>query len=143
MEAGYDNKAIVLFDGVCVLCSNIVRFIIKYDKKDTFRFAAIQSHPAKDLAGDLSKTAGDPGTVILIETGKYYYRSAAVLRILKKLSGGWPLLYAFILVPAPVRDFFYIFVAGKRYRWFGRYDECLIPDDNIRHKFIDSKSNPN
>ena len=137
MQAGNYNKTIVLFDGVCVLCSNIVRFIINYDKKDKFRFAAIQSEPGANLAGDRNKPVGDPGTVILIEKGKYYYRSAAVLRILKNLSGGWPLLYALIIIPAPVRDFFYTFVANKRYRWFGRYDECLMPDASIRKKFIE------
>ncbi len=137
MQAGNDNKTIVLFDGVCMLCSKIVRFIINYDKKDTFRFTAIQGEPGKNLAGDLNNPAGDPGTVILIEKGKYYYRSAAVLRIFKKLPGGWSLLYALIIIPAPVRDFFYKFVAKKRYGWFGRYDECLIPDDSIREKFID------
>ena len=143
MQAGNDNKSIVIFDGVCVLCSNIVRFIIRYDKKDIFRFASIQGESGKKLIADRIKPSADPETVILIDNGKYYYRSAAVLRIFKKLPGGWPLLYALIIIPAPVRDFFYKFVAKKRYGWFGRYEQCLIPDDNIREKFIDQASGLN
>lgn len=137
MEASDNDRPVILFDGVCVLCSGTVKFIIHRDKKALFRFAALQSKAGQKMIDGFKGFSENPDTVVLIENGKFYFRSAAVLRILRKLSGGWPLLYAMIIIPAPVRDFFYKFVAKKRYGWFGRYQECVIPEDNIRNRFLD------
>ncbi len=137
MTKGADNKSLILFDGVCVLCSNVVRFIIRHDKNDHFRFAALQNRYAGKILADEKIPPGNFDTVVLVENGKVYQRSDAVLRIAGKLSGGWSLLRFFIIIPATVRDFFYKFVAKKRYRWFGKYNQCMIPDSNIASKFAD------
>lgn len=137
MAKEIDNKSLILFDGVCVLCSNVVRFIIRHDRNDNFRFAALQSRYALKILDGEKIPSGNLNTVILVENGKVYQRSDAVLRIVGKLSGGWSLLRFFIIIPAPVRDFFYKFVANKRYGWFGKYDECMIPGTNIAGKFAD------
>lgn len=137
MTKGVDNKSLILFDGVCVLCSNIVRFIIRHDKNDHFRFAALQSRYASSILTGKKILSVNYETVVLIENGKVYERSDAVLRIVGKLSGGWSLLRFFIIIPAPIRDFFYKFVAKKRYGWFGKYDQCMIPGSNIARKFAD------
>ncbi|TVR74566.1 MAG: DUF393 domain-containing protein [Marinilabiliales bacterium] len=131
-----NNKLFVLFDGHCVLCSRTVNFIIRRDKKDLFRFAPLQG---PGISGKIpgSWIPENNDSVILIEKGRVWHRSSAVLRIMRRLPYGWPLLYLLIIIPAPVRDFFYKFVAKSRYRWFGRYDNCLVPDKRIRNKFTE------
>ncbi len=131
-----NNKLFVLFDGHCVLCSRTVHFIIRRDKKDLFRFAPLQ---ASGISGRLpgSWIPENNDSVILIENGRAWYRSSAILRIMRRLPFGWPLLYLLVVIPVPVRDFFYKFVAGRRYKWFGKYDKCLVPDESIRNKFTD------
>ncbi len=128
-----DGYKIVLYDGCCVLCTNTVKFITRFDKADRFRFVALQSEAGKKLSAGNDAAHDITGTVVLIEDGRKYIRSTAILRILKRLSGLWPVLYVLIIVPAPVRDCVYKFIAGKRYRWFGRHNdnECMIAEENI------------
>ncbi|WP_219932552.1 thiol-disulfide oxidoreductase DCC family protein [Perlabentimonas gracilis] len=131
----YTNKSIILFDGVCNLCNASVQFIIKRDKGDYFRFAALQSETGKAIANkyDVSDNAS---SVILIENEKKYTESTAALKIAKKLSGLWPLLYLFIIIPPPIRNSIYRIIAKNRYRWFGKKDECMVPPPEQTHKFI-------
>ncbi len=137
MPVNNRSKLYVVYDGHCVLCSGTVDFIIRKDKKDLFRFTSLQDIPVTAGLGMPGDTEENE-SVILIENGKAWYRSTAVLRIMRRLSGGWPLLYLLIVIPAPVRDFFYKFVARRRYKWFGRYDRCPVPDESIREKFTDT-----
>ncbi len=130
------DKLFVVYDGHCVLCSRTVKFIIRKDRKDLFRFASLRDIPVTAGLGKPDE-AEENESVVLIENGKAWYRSTAVLRIMRRLSGGWPLLYLLIVIPAPVRDFFYKFVAKRRYKWFGRYETCPVPDESIREKFTD------
>jgi predicted DCC family thiol-disulfide oxidoreductase YuxK len=127
------TQATVLFDGVCNLCNASVDFIINRDPRAYFRFAALQSDAAKALG---EATHGGPQSIVLIEDGKRYEQSAAALRIARRLSGAWPLLWIFIVVPRPVRDALYRFVARKRYAWFGRSDECRIPTPELKARFL-------
>ena len=129
------NHAIVLFDGVCNLCDASVRFIIARDRHDRFRFAALQSRTGRSVAAEFG-ISGDLGTFFLIEGGRVYERSDAWLRILRHLDGPWPALNAFMIVPRPIRDWFYDFVGRNRYRWFGKKDYCPTPDRGLQHKFL-------
>ncbi|MCC6808738.1 MAG: thiol-disulfide oxidoreductase DCC family protein [Deltaproteobacteria bacterium] len=131
--ATLEPKAIVLFDGVCNLCNASVNFIIDRDRDGYFRFAALQSETAKALGETFS---GDPESVVLIEGGKRYAHSTAALRIARKLRGAWPLFYAFIVVPRPLRDVVYRFIARHRYRWFGRKDACRLPSPELKARFL-------
>lgn len=130
------NHAVVLFDGVCNLCNASVDFILKRDKRDYFRFTALQS----DAGGEIMRAnALDPGkldTFLLYEKERIYARSTAALRVARRLSGAWPLLYAFIIVPRPIRDFFYNRIAKNRYRWFGKRQTCRVPTPLERSKFL-------
>jgi predicted DCC family thiol-disulfide oxidoreductase YuxK len=76
-------------------------------------------------------------TVVLIENGQLYTRSTAVLRVLRRLEAPWSLLWAFIVVPRPVRDWLYDRVAASRYDWFGQRDECRVPTPDLRARFLD------
>jgi len=128
--------SIVLFDGHCNLCHRSVLFIIKRDRTARFKFCPLQSETGRDL---LSGAGGDPAsleTMILLEDGLLYDRSTAALRICLKLDGLWPLLYVFIIIPRPVRDFIYRWIARNRYHWFGRKNECLVPSPDIKSRLL-------
>jgi predicted DCC family thiol-disulfide oxidoreductase YuxK len=129
--------SLILFDGVCNLCNGAVRFIIKRDHKNRFRFASLQSPTGQLYIKHYSIRDGDLYSIVLIEKGKSYDRSAAMLEIVKHLSGLWPVFYIFKIVPFFIRDAFYRFVAKNRYRLFGRMDECMIPTAELRARFLD------
>ena len=129
------NHAIVLFDGVCNLCDASVRFIIARDRHDRIRFAALQSATGRSIAAEFG-ISGNLSTFFLIEDGRAYERSDAWLRILRNLGGPWSALNVFIIVPRPIRDWFYGFVGRNRYRWFGKTDYCPTPDPGLQHKFL-------
>ena len=124
---------IILFDGVCNLCSGAVQFILDRDPRGRFRFASLQSGAARRLLGGESL----PESIVLIEEGKTSRRSTAALRIARRLRFPWPLLYAFIVVPRPLRDFVYNWIARNRYRWFGRRETCLVPAPDLRNRFLE------
>ncbi|MFC5471992.1 thiol-disulfide oxidoreductase DCC family protein [Cohnella suwonensis] len=135
-SVGSDGKSIVLIDGVCHFCHGAAKFIIARDPKARFRFASLQSVTGESLLGEggLSSTSMD--TFVLIENGKFYTKSTAALRIARRLAGGWPLLYAGIVVPKFARDAIYGFVAKRRYKWFGREDSCMLPTPDVRGRFL-------
>ena len=123
----------VLFDGVCNLCNGAVRFILARDPAARFRFASLQSDAARRLLGD----GGPAETIVLLDAGKTYVKSTAALRIARGLRFPWPLLYAFVAVPRPVRDLIYDWVARHRYRWFGKRDTCMLPTPELRERFLE------
>ncbi len=129
-------KKIILFDGVCNLCNNAVVFIIKRDKKDVFRFAAIQSDEGEKLIKKHNIDTSKTDSIILIENDTYSVKSTAALKIAKHLKGGYPLLYGFIILPAFFRNWVYDIIAKNRYKWFGKKDNCMIPTPELKEKFL-------
>ena len=137
-------QALVLFDGVCNFCNASVHFIVDRDPARRFRFAALQSAAgaAALRAQGRAPAAGDPDSIVLIEGGRVYERSAAALRIARHLRFPWPLLYAFVVVPRPLRDLVYRLIARNRYRWFGRTEECRVPTPALRERFLEEPTAP-
>ncbi|MFB5190203.1 thiol-disulfide oxidoreductase DCC family protein [Alicyclobacillus fastidiosus] len=129
-----EQGKVILFDGVCHLCSAVVRFVIRRDPTRRFRFAPLQSVVAQQW---IQSSGIDQNSVVLMEQGHVYVKSAAVLRILRELRGVWPLYYLFVLIPAPLRDAAYDFVATHRRQWFGQLDACMVPTDEMRDRFLD------
>ena len=130
------SKKIILFDGVCNLCNHWVNFVIKRDKKDQFRFAALQEETGKKI---LIENGIDPNkfdSIILIENGKAYMKSTAALRIARRLGSAYPLTYIFILIPPFMRNWIYDVVGRNRYKWYGKKDSCMIPTPDLRKKFL-------
>ncbi|HUF02848.1 MAG TPA: thiol-disulfide oxidoreductase DCC family protein [Aridibacter sp.] len=128
--------ATVLFDGVCNFCNSSVNFIIRRDKDGYFNFAPLQSEVAGELLADKDIDREETDSVILIEDGEAFVYSTAALMIARKLDGNWPLLYALMVVPRPIRDFFYKLFAKHRYKMFGKKDQCMIPTPEMRERFI-------
>jgi len=130
------GQPVIFFDGVCNLCNASVQFVIAHDKKDQFKFTALQGDYAKEV---LSKFNADPqklNTILLLQEGKLYTKSSAALRVAGKLNGLIPLLYVFLLVPKFIRDWFYDIIAKNRYQWWGRQESCWVPTPELKSKFI-------
>jgi len=126
----------VLFDGACHFCDGTVSFIIDHDPQANFRFAALQSPAARRLLERCLPSARGCDSLVLVEREKCYTRSTAALRIARRLRSPWFLLYGLIIVPRPIRDALYDWLARNRYRWFGKRDECLVPDAAVQQRFL-------
>lgn len=134
------TQAVVLFDGVCNLCTCAVQFIIKRDPEGYFRFAALQSDYAQALLREHNlniQLDGRDDTVALIQDGRVYTHSDAGLRIARHLSGPVRLATPLIVVPRFIRDTVYRFIARHRYRLFGRQETCWMPTPELRARFLD------
>ena len=132
------EKKLILFDGVCNLCNRSIQFIIKRDKKDVFRYAALQSKIGQQLVAERGIDTSKVDSIILIEPNiAYYTKSTAALEIGKSFGGGWKLLALFEWIPRPIRDWVYDRVAKNRYRWFGKKEDCMIPTPELQAKFLD------
>lgn len=129
-------ERVILFDGVCNFCNASVNFVMDHDPKYYFKFAALQSDFAKERLAKAGLNTEAYDSVVLIEGDKIYTRSTAGLRIAKKLSGAWPLLYGFIIVPPFIRNAVYDLIARNRYRWFGKSENCRLPSPEERARFI-------
>lgn len=132
------NRPLILFDGVCNLCESSVHFIVRRDKNRQFRFASLQSAAAQKILSKHWYEFDELSSVLLITDDKVCRKSRAALKIVKRLDGAWPLLYyAFFWVPKFIADPIYDFIGKRRYQWFGMKDECWIPSDDLRQRFID------
>lgn len=120
-----EKKYIILFDGTCNLCKNVVNFITRNDSGKIFCFIPLESDKATEYLIRYRTKNVNRGSVLLIQDDKIYTKSAAVFHILKCLDGLWPLLYGFIIVPAFIRDPVYSLIAKYRYRWFGSSTESF------------------
>ncbi|MEM7391719.1 MAG: DCC1-like thiol-disulfide oxidoreductase family protein, partial [Verrucomicrobiota bacterium] len=97
----------------------------------------LQSETGRTLLENAGLDAEALDSVVLIMDGKAYQKSTAALRVSRRLGGLWPALYAFIIVPRPIRDWVYDVIARNRYAWWGKQDACMIPTPEIRDRFID------
>lgn len=133
-----ENKKIILFDGVCNLCDASVQFIIKHDKKDIFRFVAIQSELGKEIIKYLGIDTSKIDSIILYEPGiAYYFKADAALHIAKELNSWHAILYSFIHTPNFIKDSVYDYIAKNRYKWYGKKEACIIPTPELKAKFLD------
>lgn len=130
------ERAIIVFDGVCVLCNRWVRFLLKRDHHALYRFAAMQGETGRALLQQQGMDPDDPLSFLLIEDGCPHTDSDAVLRVLAGLGGGWRIIGLLRWVPRALRDPLYLWLARNRYRWFGRRDACLLPDAELRQRFL-------
>lgn len=128
-------RRIVLFDGQCHFCDASVQFILARDRKATFQFASLQSEVGQELLKQLS-VPSDINSLVLIEGSHYYTKSTAALKIAKQLDGLWKLFYGAILIPRPIRDMFYRYIAKNRYKWFGKKETCQLPSVEQRERFL-------
>jgi predicted DCC family thiol-disulfide oxidoreductase YuxK len=130
---------IIVFDGVCVLCSGWVRFVIERDPAARFRFTPVQSAYGSALAARLGITVEDPETNAVIFAGRAYFKSDAAIAVLSSLPR-WSWVQAFSAVPRPIRDRAYDWIARRRYRLFGRHNSCMVPTPELAQRFVFDES---
>lgn len=137
MSDPLSDTAVIVFDGVCVLCNRSLYFVLAHDRRQYFRFATMQSASGRALLSEHGLDPDDPASFLLVENGRGYTASDAWIRILVKFGGVWRLLGGLYLLPRMLRDPVYYWIAGNRYRWFGRYDACPLPAPELLQRFID------
>ena len=130
------EKQIILFDGVCNFCNFWVNFVIKRDKKDLFRFAALQSESARELTNKFNLDTSKQDTFILVAGDKIFTKSTAALMVCKQLNDPVRFLYPFIILPKFIRDFIYDLIAKNRYKLFGKRESCRVPTEEDKKKFL-------
>ncbi len=131
------QQPVILFDGVCNLCSSVVQFVIKRDRKNQFKFASLQSTFGQSVLRKFNLPTNTFNSFVLYKKRKAYTRSTGALLVAKELSGLWPTLYLFIIVPAFIRNAVYDFIGKNRYKWFGKKEACWLPSPQLRSRFID------
>lgn len=132
------NKKIILFDGVCNLCDSLLQFVIRHDKKDVFRFVALQSPLGQKIVNHIGIQNKNIDSVILYVPGvAYYYKSSAALEIARELGGFFHLGTVFKIIPTVLRNYIYDYVAKNRYSWYGKKASCMIPTPELKSKFLE------
>ncbi|WP_396209887.1 thiol-disulfide oxidoreductase DCC family protein [Flavobacterium sp.] len=127
------GKKIILFDGVCNLCDAAVKYIIKYDKSDVFRFVSLQSELGQSVLKHIGIQSDYIDSIVLYEPGvAYYYKSSAALEIAKNLQGIFTVATLFRILPSGIRDLLYDYVAKNRYKWYGKKESCCVLTENSR-----------
>lgn len=132
-----EPKKIVLFDGICNLCNGAIQFVIKRDKEDKFRFAALQSEIGRKLVAERGIDTSEVDSIILIDPGvAYYTKSEAALEIGTELKGYRTLSNILRLIPSSLSNIVYDFIAKNRYKWYGKKESCMIPTPELQAKFL-------
>ena len=130
-------SAVIVFDGVCALCNGWVRFLLRHDRRQRYRFAAMQGQHGRQLLQAHGLDPDDPVSFLLLEGGQAWTDTRAIIRVLTGLGGPWRVAAVLGLVPVPLRDRAYRLVARNRYRWFGRHDRCLLLPPGRGGRFLD------
>ena len=131
------QAAVIVFDGVCALCSRWVRFLLRFDRAGRYRFAAMQGAHGRQLLAAHGLDPDDPMSFLLLDGGRVWTDSDAIVQVLRGLGGPWRLLAAIRVLPRAWRDVAYRALARNRYRWFGRHDACFLPTPEQAWRFLD------
>ena len=137
------TNPIVLYDGVCGLCNQLEQFLLKRDKHDQLRYASLQSDFASKILVRHGLNPKDLDTVCVVinyqqPDERVLTRSTAILNVVNNLGGIWKVAALGKIIPRPLRDLFYELVARNRYRMFGKYETCMLPEPRHRAKFLDT-----
>ena len=127
---------LILFDGVCNLCSALVQFVIRHDPAAKFRIAAIQSEIGRNIFQSHGLDPADLQTFVFLTGGRILLRSDAAIEVVARFGGAWRIFRILRFVPRLVRDVIYSTIARNRYRWFGRKEMCMIPTAEIKGRFL-------
>lgn len=131
------DKKIILFDGVCNLCNASVKFVIKRDTKDVFRFVPLQSDLGNKILNYIGINREQTDSIVLYEPGKaYFYKAEAALKIINEFGGLYYLLNILQIFPKFISNSVYDYIAKNRYRWYGKQESCMMPTPELAAKFL-------
>jgi len=129
---------VILFDGVCNLCNGFVQFVLKHDKNKVFQFASLQSNYGKELSSHFNLSSDNLKTVIVFDGKNILMQSDASIKIISSLGSKWKLILIFKIVPRFIRNGIYNVLAKNRYTLFGKKDQCMVPAENLKRRFLDN-----
>lgn len=132
-----DGAPVLVFDGVCLLCSRWVHFVLRHDRAGRIRFASMQSAPGRALFERFGVDPEDPSSLLYVVDGQGFTDSEAILRVLGGFGGPWRLTAVCRVLPRRLRDAAYRALARNRYRWFGRSQQCFMPAPEQAARFLD------
>lgn len=131
-ESTAGPKRLVLFDGTCRFCNRSIALLYRWDKRRRFYFATLSSSTAHSILHD----AAPLDSIVYVERGQVYYKSAALIQIVRNLPYPYKLLLCLQVIPRRWRDTLYDWIARNRIRWFGFVDQCFLPKAEDRHRFL-------
>lgn len=127
---------VILFDGVCNLCNGLVQFTINRDTKNIFSFGSLQSNGGQEILRSKGLPLDDFDSFVYVRDNEVFVKSTGALEVLKDLGGMWKLLYVFIVIPHPIRDYVYSLIASHRYSFFGKKESCMLPTPDLQSRFL-------
>jgi len=128
--------SVIIFDGICNLCCGWIQYLIRKDKTMKFRFVSIQSETGQKLLNKVDGNVKQRESIIYLKENKYYLESSAVIEILSDVGGLWKLIVVLKLIPKPIRNKLYQIIAKKRYSFFGKRTDCLLPTPVNKKRFL-------
>jgi predicted DCC family thiol-disulfide oxidoreductase YuxK len=128
--------SVILFDGVCNFCNSTVNFVLRQDKENIFLFAPLQSEAAQTLLKQHKLSKSNFDSFVFVDDDNVYIKSSAALKVMGKLAWYWQWTQLFWIVPKPLRDWVYNFISKNRYKWFGKQDQCMIPTQEVKNRFL-------
>jgi predicted DCC family thiol-disulfide oxidoreductase YuxK len=135
-RGGRIGDEVILFDGVCNLCSALVQLVIRHDRAARFRFAAMQSDAGSRLMRSHGIDPSELETFVFLADGKTFTRSDAALEVASRMGGAWTVVKPLRFIPRALRDWMYRVIARNRYRWFGRKAVCMMPTPELARRFL-------
>ncbi len=132
------NTPIILYDGLCNLCTQSVQFVIHRDTRKRIRFASLQSSFAAKYVGKINQGQDQVASMVLIVGNQTYRQSTAALLTARELDGLWPMLTVLLLIPRPIRDRVYRWIAKHRYQLLGKKEQCWRPTPELTDRFLDT-----
>lgn len=135
------DAPVLLFDGDCAFCNGCVRWLLRHERRPRYRFAPLQSAAAAPLLATHGIAGGDLSSMVVLDGGKVYLKSAAALHLLRETRWPWPLLRVFAVLPRPPRDAVYDYVGRHRYRWWGRAASCVLADAACQSRLLNPQTN--
>jgi len=136
-SSNHADKSIIFFDGVCNLCEGFVQWIIRRDPHGQFYFSSLQSDFAQDFFQTRDETPSNLSSVLLYHNKQVFTDSDVSFLVVRQLGFPWAILYPLRIVPRIIRDNVYRWVAGNRYKWFGKKEQCMIPTPELSARFLD------
>ena len=135
MQHKISNQKVVLFDGVCNLCQRSIKYIIKYDKKQSLKFASLQGEYAKKMLHPTDHK--NLGSILYFDSKELNTKSTAIIKLCNVLGGWHKILLLGYLLPKFFRNMFYDVIAQNRYKWFGRHEHCMVPTKDLKNRFLE------
>ena len=127
---------LIVFDGVCNFCNGWVRFVLKHDRKQVFKFTAAQSSTGQRALQDIGSNLDDLDSILLVTSDQTYNKSEAIIRIVQEFGGMWRVSILLVLIPVKIRDWFYTQFGRRRYALFGKSDHCGVPSPGWKNRFV-------